>query len=244
MECASPFVEPLSMTKISDLKGFAYPSPRGISSVVGNLPWHFGTEHLCVAYRTDPKAVAAYLPEPLQPSSTPDVAIVDFGKWHCLWDDLGMPVKNPERTWYDETILWIGGSYKGKDYRVCIQSWVNRDFSLIRGYVMGFNKKFGETYRTIYHAMNPGMVEPGPGTKMSGWLCAHGERLMEGELSIEKRIEKADLPPMMNWPQLNIRYFPSLDPKGPPTVCEIIQLDASDFRFGNKAFGGKGTVKL
>ena len=231
------------MTKITDLKGFAYPSPRGISSVVGDLPWHFGTEHLCIAYRTDPKAIAAYLPEPLQPSSEPDMVIVDFGKWHCLWDDLDMPVKNPERTWYDETVIWIGCSYKGRDARFCVQTWVNRDFSLIRGYVMGFNKKFGETVKTTYHPMNPGMVAPGQGSKMTGFVSAHGERLMEGELAIERAITQTELPAMMRWGQVNLRYFPSMTPGGPPAVCELLQLDATNFRFG-QAFSGTGKIRL
>ena len=76
------------MPTIEDMKGFAYPTPQGKASVVGDLPWHFGTEHLCVAYRTSPKALAAYLPEPLAPSDPPDLVIVDFGKWYCLWDQL------------------------------------------------------------------------------------------------------------------------------------------------------------
>ena len=231
------------MTKISDLRGFAYPSPRGVSSVIGGLPWHFGTEHLCVAYRANPEAIAAYLPAPLAPSSTPDIVIVDFGKWYCLWDDLDMQVKNPERTWYDETVLWVGCSYKGKDARLCVNSWVNRDFSLIRGYIMGFNKKFGETVKTIYHPMNPAMIEPGPGTKMSGYLTAHGDRLMEGELTIERAITRERLPAMMNWGQVNLRYFPSMKVGGPPSVCEILQLDATNIRFG-RAFGGSGKIKL
>ena len=74
------------MTQISDLKGFSYPTPKGISPVVGDLPWHFCTEHLCIAYRTDPEVVASYLPEPLQPSSEPDLVIMDFAKWYSLWN--------------------------------------------------------------------------------------------------------------------------------------------------------------
>jgi hypothetical protein len=43
------------MPRIEDMKGFAYPTPEGKASVVGDLPWHFCTEHLCVAYRTSSK---------------------------------------------------------------------------------------------------------------------------------------------------------------------------------------------
>jgi acetoacetate decarboxylase len=74
------------MTKIDDLKGFAFPTPEGKVSVVGDLPWHFGAEHLCVVYRTDPEALAAYLPDPLMPGDPLDRVIVDFGKWYSLWD--------------------------------------------------------------------------------------------------------------------------------------------------------------
>ncbi len=60
------------MTTIKDLKGFCYPlTPGGTSSLVGEMPWHYATEYLSIAYRTDPAAVAAYLPEPLEPAQNP-----------------------------------------------------------------------------------------------------------------------------------------------------------------------------
>jgi len=36
------------MTTMDDLKGFACPTPQGKAGVAGDLPWHFGAEHLCV----------------------------------------------------------------------------------------------------------------------------------------------------------------------------------------------------
>jgi hypothetical protein len=44
-----------------------------------------------------------------------------------------MPGIYPERTWYQETVLWIGCSYKSQQARFCVQSWVNKDLSLVRG---------------------------------------------------------------------------------------------------------------
>ena len=56
------------MTSISDLKGFSLPlTPGGTSSVVGDMPWHYGTEYLTILYRTAPGAIARYLPKPLEP---------------------------------------------------------------------------------------------------------------------------------------------------------------------------------
>ena len=231
------------MPQISDFKGFTYPSPTGVSAVVGGLPWHFATEHLCLAYDSDPAAVAAYLPEPLQPSSDPALVIVDFGKWYCLWDQLDMPTINPERTWYQETVIWIGCSFEGRDARFCVQTWVNKDFSLVRGMIMGFNKKYGETYKTTYHPLNPGMPTLGAGAGMSGYVVSHGERLMEGSFKIDSEIPYVQIPPLMRWPQINLRYFPSMDPSGKPSVCELLQLEATNLRSG-RAFTGPGSIRL
>jgi hypothetical protein len=48
------------MTTIKDLSGFCYPlTPGGVSSLVGDLLWHYATEYLTIAYRADPAAIAA-----------------------------------------------------------------------------------------------------------------------------------------------------------------------------------------
>jgi acetoacetate decarboxylase len=231
------------MTKITDLKGFSYPSPKGISNVVGSLPWHFGTEHMCIAYRSDPAAVASYLPEPLEPSSEPDLVIVDFGKWYSLWNQPEQAIINPERTRYQETVHWIGCRYQGQDARFCVQTWVNKDFSLVRGMIMGFNKRFGETYKSTYQSQNPGMPVLGPGTSMGAYCASHGERLFEGRLDIERAIPYDKIPALMRWKQINLRYFPSMDPSGKPAVCELLEIEATDFRKG-VALEGKGHLKL
>lgn len=231
------------MTKINELKGFSYPSPKGVSNVVGGLPWHFGTEHMCVVYRSDPVAVASYLPEPLEPSSEPDRVIVDFGKWYSLWDQSEQAVINPERTWYQETVHWIGCRFQGEDARFCVQTWVNKDFSLVRGMIMGFNKRFGETYKSTYQQQNPAMPALGPGTSIGAYTASHGERLFEGRLDIEREIPYEQIPALMQWPQINLRYFPSLEPDGKPAVCELVRLHATDARTG-VAYAGKAELKL
>ncbi|MGI6448858.1 MAG: acetoacetate decarboxylase family protein [Desulfitobacteriia bacterium] len=233
------------MTKIGDLKGFAYPSPQGIATVVGDLPWHFGTEHLGILYKTDPDVVASYLPEPLEPGENPDVVFIEFGKWFSLWDSqLDMQFVNPERTWYQETVIWVSSSFKGEQGKTCIQTWVDNDFSLARGMFMGFNKKFGQTYKTDPRPVNPKMEPLGIGSKMKGWTCAHGERLMEGTLEITKKIPYAELPNPILLPLFNIRYFPSIVRNAPPSVCELVKIHAEDFRHGEDVWAGNGTIKL
>lgn len=233
------------MTKIGDLKGFAYPSPQGIASVVGDLPWHFGTEHLGILYKTDPDVVASYLPEPLEPGEHPDRVFIEFGKWFSLWDSqLDMPFVNPERTWYQETVIWVSSSFKGEQGKTCVQTWVDNDFSIARGMFMGFNKKLGQTYKTDPRLVNPKMEPIGIGTKMKGWTSAHGERLMEGTLEISKKISYTELPNPILLPLFNIRYFPSIVKNAPPSVCELVKMHAEDFRNGEDVWAGEGTIKL
>lgn len=233
------------MTKISDLKGFSYPlTPKGISSVVGNPPWYYGTEHLNIAYKADPNAVAAFLPEPLGPGDEPDMVYVSFSKWWSLCDNqLDMPFVNPERTWYTETIVWVCCSYKGQQGQTCVLSWVDNDFTLARGWFMGFPKKLGRTYKTDYHPMNPKMKPLGPGSRLKGYLIAHEERLMEGTLDIKEKITPADLPKPMGLPAFNIRHFPSIVRGAPPSVLELVKLDIEDVRHGD-VWSGEGTLKF
>jgi acetoacetate decarboxylase len=233
------------MTLISDLKGFSYPlTPKGTSSVVGDLPWHFGTENLNVVYETDPAAVAAYLPEPLEPGDRPGTVVVSFSKWYSLWDNQrDMAFVNPERARYSETVVWVSSAYKGEQGQTCIFTWVDNDFTMARGWFMGFPKKLGVTYKSEYNALNPQMSAVNVGTKMKGYTVAHGERLMEGTLEIEGRIEASELPKPMGLPVFNVRHFPSITPGAAPSVLELVRLNLENVRFGD-VWAGKGTLKL
>jgi len=233
------------MTHISDLKGFSYPlTPGGTSSVVGDLPWYFATEFLNIVYKTDPESVEAYLPEPLQPGAHPDRVCVSFSKWWSLWDNqLDMPFVNPERTWYNETVVWVSCSFEGEEGQICVHTWVDNDFTLARGHFMGFPKKLGKTYKTDYNPMHPKMEPPHPGSKLKGYIVAHGERLIEGTVTLEEQIAASDLPAPMGLPVYNIRHFPSIEADAPPSVLELVQLEVEDVAYGD-VWSGQATIDL
>jgi len=234
------------MTKITDLKGFCYPlTPNGKSSLVGNFPWHYGTEYLNIAYRTDPDEIAKWLPEPLEPGPEPDMAYVAFSKWWSVWDKgEDLAYINPGRTQYQEAAIWVGCSFKGTPGQMCLPIWVNNDFTMARGWFMGFAKKLGEVSITDYNPYNPAMNEIGIGTKMTGIVSSHGERLMQGSIEIERKIERTELPKPMGLPLFHIRHFPSLVKGAKPSVLELVKLGATDWHWDPVVWAGKGDLKF
>ena len=235
------------MAKFEDLKSFTYPlTPTGKSALLGGFPWHYGTEYLNIVYRTDPAKIAAWLPEPLELSKkNPDIAYVAFSKWWSVWDGCKeMAFINPERTQYKEAAVWVGCSFKGQEGQICLPIWVDNDFSMARGWMMGFYKKLGQIDITDYNPQNPVMPAEGPGTKLKGIVSSHGERLIEGSIEIEKEISREELPKPMGLPLFHIRHFPSIIPGEKPAVCELVKLGAANWKYGESIWSGKGSLKF
>jgi acetoacetate decarboxylase len=234
------------MVKIGDLKGYCYPlTPTGKTSLVGDLPWHYGTEYLNIAYRADPDAIARYLPEPLEPGPEPDRAYVAYSNWWSLWDSQPeMAFVCPERTQYKEAAIWVGCSYRGAPGQMCLHIWVDNDFTMARGWFMGFPKKLGQVQITSYNSRNPAMPPLGVGSKLKGIVSAHGERLIEGALEIEKRIVRAELPRPMGLPIYHIRHFPSIVRGAPPSVLELVKLGVENVTIGEEIWAGKGGLRF
>ncbi|MHC1719946.1 MAG: acetoacetate decarboxylase family protein [Clostridiaceae bacterium] len=234
------------MTKIQDLKGYSYPiSPEGKSSVVGDFPWHYGTEYLVIAYRTDPDEIAKWLPKPLEPGIEADVAYVAFSKWWSVWDDMkDMPSIMPERTQYKEGAIWVGCSYQGTPGQMCLPIWVDNDFSMARGWFMGFPKKLGQVQITDYNPLNPAMGEVGIGSKFTGIVSSHGEKLIRGSLKIDRKITRAELPKPLGLPLFHIRHFPSIVAGAKPSVLELVSLGSENWTWDENIWAGTGELEF
>lgn len=234
------------MAKIDELKGFCFPlSPEGKASLLGNPPWHYGTEYLNILFRVDPDAVKKWLPEPLTLGDHPDLAYVAFSKWWSVWDDnKDLAWTCPERTQYKEGAIWVGCNYNGLEGQICTNIWVNNDFTMARGWAMGFPKKLGQIDLTDYNPYNPGMPKMGLGAKMTGTVASHGERLIKGTLTIEKQISPSELPLPMGRPLLHMVHFPSIINPGRPEVCKLVKLGAANKQSDPVAWAGSGELEF
>jgi acetoacetate decarboxylase len=240
-------MERMLMLRDFKLKGFSYPlTPKGISSVIPSFPWHYGTEYLNILFRADPSVVREFLPEPLELGPDPGLCYAAFSKWWSVSEEAkDMPSINPERTQYREAAIWASCSFKGNPGQICLFVWVDNDFTMARGWFMGFPKKLGQVYITEYHDLNPAMPHKKEGTVFKGIASANGERLMEGTITLESRINPSDLPYVMTSPLYHIRHFPNItNPNEAPSVLELVKLKAENKRLGKDIWKGSGTLKF
>ena len=235
---------------LADLQGYSVPfSPGGTAQIVGGPPWNFGVDILAIQYRTDPAEIAKLLPEPLEPSQEePDVAYVWFGDWQGLWGGhenmLGV---NPERCLYTECLIGVRCSHKGVEGQRVVYIWVDKDFSLARGWFMGFPKKWGGvhmgTTNRHLHGLNPGMQACGPGSEYAAICEAHGERLVTAKITVKEQITSDRLPKPFGTDLFHTIHFPSADVNGTdkPVAHQLIQTVSSNLTFG-EIWAGDGEL--
>ncbi len=235
---------------LEDLKGYSVPfSPDGTVQIAGGPPWNFGVDVLAVQYRTDPDEIAKLLPEPLELSTEePDVAYVWFGDWQGLWaGNEGMLGVNPERCLYTECLIGVRCSCDGTEGQRVVYIWVDKDFSLARGWFMGFPKKFGMvamgTTNRHLHALNPGMQACGPGSKYAAVCESHGERLVTASITVREQITPDALPKPFGTDLFHTIHFPSADvtDKSRPVAHQLIQTVSSNLSFG-EIWSGDGDL--
>lgn len=235
---------------LAEMQGYSVPfSPGGTAEIVGGIPWSFGVDILSIQYRTDPDAIAALLPEPLEPSGEqPDVAYVWFGDWQGLWaGHEDMLEVNPERCLYTECLIGVRCSYEGVEGHRVVYIWVDKDFSLARGWFMGFPKKIGSVYMGTrnrhLHALNPAMRACGASSRYGAHCESHGERLVTASITVTEQIGPQNLPKPFGTELFHTLHFPSADVDGnaKPLLHQLIRTVSSDLSFG-EIWSGEGQL--
>lgn len=228
------------MSPLADLNGYSVPlSPRGKSQIVGSTPWSFSVDIVALQFRTDPDQILKLLPEPLELSQEqPDVAYVWFGDWQGIWSGAeDMLAVNPERVQYKECLLGVRCRCNGMEGHRVVYIWVDKDFSMARGWFMGFPKKFGQIYlgteNRHLHDLNPALPGVVPGARYGVWCAAHGERLVSAHVTLKKKIQPKELPSPFGTDLFHTVHFPSADVDNKkPLVHQLVQTVSADMKFG------------
>ncbi len=213
-------------------QGYCHPlSPNGRTSVVESPPWHYGADILFVSFRADEAEVRKLLPEPLQPGKDPGLAFAWIADIISCGADPDLIYKHPESTQYKEGLLAVSCEFKGTPGWLYPYVWVDQDFSLMRGWFLGFPKKSAKVFMTRIHEQNPILPQLGVGTSISGFVERYGTRPMAASLAITGRADREELPNIGN--TYNIRHFPNVPGSTTPSIYDIVNIQPKNSRFGD-----------
>jgi acetoacetate decarboxylase len=230
---------------VSDLQGYSLPrSPEGRASLVPRPPWYYVGDFLVLEFWADPGAVAAVLPEGLDPyGEDPGRAAALFVDWQSCTGS-GEELVDPARSQYKEFFIVVNALLDGELVTTCPYIWVDRDFALVRGWIQGFPKKLGSVWITRTFGLDC-LADPGvrPGAAFGGTLAANDRRIAQGSVTLERISESG--PTHNDPPLVNVRHFPRLaaDRHDEPAVHELVRARSHDRVIG-PIWGGSATLEL
>jgi len=221
-------------------RGYSLPlSPEGRSSLVPAPPWHYVGDFLVIEYWADQAAVAAVLPEGIEPlADDPGRCAALFVDWQSCADS-GDELLDPVRGQYKEFFIVVNGLLEGEPVTSCPYIWVDRDFALVRGWVQGFPKKLG----SIHITRSFGLDCRAEGRTFAGTLAANDRRLAYGTVRPERVAEAG--PTHNDPPLINRRHFPRLAAgrHDDPAVNELVRARSRD-RSISEIRRGPATLEL
>lgn len=211
------------------LKGYTLPrTPRGISCLAPQPPWHYVGNALAVEYEVDSVVAATFLPDGLELAS--DRAAAYFIEWQYS-SETDEEYLDPIRSQYRETIILLSANFNGVPVAYCPFIWVDQDVSLMRGLIQGWPKQIGSTWITRSYDL-PSRANPvvGPGGRFGATLSVRDRRLIEAQVTLG---ELTDCLPSPNFATaVNVRYFPELaaGKHREPVINELVQLKSRDVK--------------
>ena len=205
------------------LRGYTTPrTPRGISSLAPNPPWHYASTALAVEFTADPAKAARFLPDDLEPTGDGRCAVY-FAEWQFATDD-GEEYLDPVRSQYKETIF--------QPVAYCPFIFVDQDVALMRGLVQGWPKQFGTVWMTRAAAV-PSKAAPTEtaGGQFGATLSVRDHRIVEARVTLREVTERRPSPTFAGG--VNVRYFPTLESgkHDDPPVHELVQLKSRNVQF-------------
>jgi acetoacetate decarboxylase len=226
------------------LKGFTVPkSPFGRAALTPPPPWHYAGDAVGVEFWTDPDATAATLPNSLSPDPNSNGrAVMMFLDWQFTAQD--DEYLEPARYQYREAFILVDAMYRDVPVMWCPYIYVDNDAALACGWTQGFPKKMGSIFQTrSYAASGPAAASVASGSRFGASLSAHGQRLAEACVTLDKPVENGLS--LLSRPTVLLRYFPRLAAgyQGKPAVNELAMSITDNLTVAG-AWIGKGELNF
>lgn len=223
--------------------GYSRPfSPSGTASLVPALPLKFAGDLMLVHFRTDPDAIARYIPSPLEPVGSGE-AFLWTSRLNCHSIDVAPAEINPARTFYNVCVIGLPAMLEGKPTLFSAFQWGDRDWLLALSWFLGACSKMASIEQTGTHPMYGHLGSPahsGLGSAVRRTVSRHGERIVDLTITPEKSIEIDALNFYFdNLPLTCMRHIPNLSvPRGKkPLLHDLTQMMMSDVAFGEPMAG-------
>jgi hypothetical protein len=224
------------------LKGYThFLTPKGRGSVLSEGPWHYGVDYLTAYFVGDRKQMARLLPPPLKVGDGIGLAyIAEFVSTDAA-DPKG-DYLNPAQTVYSEAAVGVLCTCKGRRGVYFPFMWVDRDWSMIRGWLLGYPKKIADDIQmTRTHPLNRALGSLRKGLGIMGYCTRQGQNLVKIGLTIKRRGDSSDV--MDLGAAYGLRHFPGVGRKG-TKVNEVVEVIKQGFRIGNEVWIGDATLKF
>jgi acetoacetate decarboxylase len=186
-------------------------------------PYRFvDREYMVISYETDPEAIRAQLPEPLEPSGHPIV--------HYEW------IKMPDSSGfgnYTESGLVIPARFQGEEVSFVSQMYLDDDPPIAAGReIWGFPKKYAHPKMEIIHDTLTGtLTYAGQLVAMGSMGYKHHSMSGDGDLTIAT----------LSKTQVNLKIIPSVT--GEAEICQLVAINLTDIR-PKGSWSGPGRLHL
>jgi acetoacetate decarboxylase len=179
---------------------------------------------LAVYFRADEPKLRELLPRPLELDG--GLVMAYIGQFHSASEQRPVDMlRNPDGAQYRETGLWIACSYRGRPGWFPGFVWVDKEWSLLRGWMNGYPKKLAEVVFARPHVLNPVTRRLGEGAVAAGICTRHGHTLVRLGLTVKRAAQKTEL--QSRPATYGHRHWPALH-ESQTVVSELVEVNRSD----------------
>lgn len=192
------------------MKGFThFRTPSGKASIVDEGPFHWGIDYVTAYFKGEKETLQRLLPEGLKVNDGSGIAYI--GEFISVSERNPQSVYlDPAQTIYHEAAIGIACNYAGRPGVYFAFMWVDKDWSLIRGWLNGYPKKMAdEIVMTKLHPLNPLTGGVKVGSQLSGYAIRHGERIFSVHVKVGRRGSGEDV--VRFGATYGLRLFPATD---------------------------------
>ncbi len=229
---------------LMSVRGVPFPrTSTGEASLLPPTPWHYSGDLLTVEYRTDPGEIRKLLPDDVHlahDDEDPGAVAFIWADWQSCGDD-GSELLDPVRSQYREAFVVVRCRYDGVLYSRCLFIWVDKDFSLVRGYLQGYPKKIGSVHQTRPITVGRAGPRLEPGGRFGMTLAASDRRLAEATVTLESLGESNGF--VNGHPMLHHRWFPGIELDGRDSLDEVVTMSGVNVELG-PVWRGSATIEL